>query len=41
MDSETPKIKKNRDGFRRTETIKGIRIKRMRIEMKNKTYNKL
>jgi hypothetical protein len=44
MDSETPKIKKNRDGFRRTETIKGIRIKRikrMRIEMKNKTYKKL
>jgi hypothetical protein len=27
MDSETPK-KKNRDGFRRTETIKGIRIKK-------------
>jgi hypothetical protein len=43
MDSETPT--KNRDEFRRTETIKEIKlklkIKRTRTEMKNKTYKKL
>jgi hypothetical protein len=39
MDSETPA--KNRDGFRRTETIKKLNIKRMRTKMKNKACEKL
>jgi hypothetical protein len=42
-DYETPT--KNRNKFRRTETIKKIKIKqeikRMRTEMKKKTYKKL
>ena len=36
---------KNRDGLRKTGTIKGIKlklkIKKIRTEMKNKTYEKL